>query len=566
MRERLLIFASVVLPLAYLIPNHYPPWTAFHADLAAAIALIPLMIWALWQRGPLPVAAIAIAALSFLPLMQVLAGQIRFAGDGWIAWLYLTGFAFAILAGARLTANDSRGSKALSSLTPLWTGLILAALISVGIAIHQWLDLGLLGLFIDEVKRGDRPYANFSQPNNLATLLMLGLAGTGFLYENKKLNWTIAIAAALVLSFGVALTQSRTPLLALALIWPTYLLTRRRASLRTAPKALLAVTAAFLLTVCFWQGLNRVLLLSDASSLAARMGENLRVILWQSMLEAVGRSPWVGYGWNQVGLAQQATALDFPATRYFFDSAHNLILDIALWAGLPVALAVAIGLFFWLVRQLAACRDPLSWWTLLAIVFVLCHAMVEYPLSYAYFLLPVGIFVGALSVGMTSDANRWIRSATLWPIFAVAGTSALMVFTMVSAEYVRFEEEWRQIRLGRILGAESKSDAPSQVTVLTQLQAWAQFAQMTPRRGMTREQLELMRRVAERYGFASITFKYAEALALNGDSGAAAIALEKLCKIQQPKACSDAISEWRSKSEGRYPEFRIVKLPSLSRP
>ena len=111
MRKRLFIFASLVLPLAYVLPNHYLPWATFHADLVAAGALIPLMLWALWQRGPIPALASSIALLSFVPLIQVAFGQISFAGDGWMAWLYLMGFSFAVLAGARFVqrVNTSGG-------------------------------------------------------------------------------------------------------------------------------------------------------------------------------------------------------------------------------------------------------------------------------------------------------------------------------------------------------------------------------------------------------------------------------------------------------------------------
>lgn len=562
MRERLFAFASLVLPLAYLLPNHYPPWGTFHSDLVAGVALIPVMLWALWQRGPLPALAIGVVMLSFVPLLQVASGQISFAGDGWIAWLYLMGFSFAVLAGARFVRARSSDSYSLTRLEPMWAGLVVAALMSVGIAIHQWLNLQLMGLFIIELKSGDRPFANLSQPNQLATLLMLGLAGTAFLYENRALRGPVAVASALALAFGLGMTQSRTPLLALAIIWPAYWLMRRRVALRTTPLALSAITAGFALTVWIWPALNRIMLLANASTLAERMGENLRLTLWQSMAEAVARSPWVGYGWNQVPLAQQATALEFPATRHYFDSAHNLILDIALWSGVPVAVAVAAGLSLWLARRVVACRDPLSWCVLLAVAVVFCHAMVEYPLSYAYFLLPVGFLMGAVSGGSTVEG---VLRARFWlprPILGIAGLAVLAMFVMVSVEYIQLEEEWRQIRFEQSHIGDAKAEPPPHTVILTQLQARARFAQTTPTRGMAPEQLEWMRRVAERFAWAGTTFKYAEALALNGEPKAAGIALAKLCKIQMPNVCRKAINEWTA-SEEKYPELRNVGLPAM---
>lgn len=561
MRERLIAFASVVLPVAFLLPNHYPPWGTFHSDLVAGVALIPLMLWALWQRGPLPVLAIGIGMLSLVPLIQVASGQMNFAGDGWLAWLYLMGFSFAVLAGARFAQTGLGGSYSLNRLQSMWVGLVVAALISVGIAIHQWLDLQLLGLFIIELKPGDRPFANLSQPNQLATLLTLGLVGTAFLFESRALRATVAMVAVLVLAFGVGMTQSRTPLLVLAIAWPAYWLMRRRVALRTTPLALLLATAGFALTAWAWPALNRILLLPDASSLGERMGQNLRLTLWQSMAEALARSPWVGYGWNQVPLAQQATALEFPATRYYFDSAHNLIFDIALWNGLPVALVVAVGLFLWFASRIAACRDPLTWSVLLAVAAVFCHAMVEYPLAYAYFLLPVGFFMGAVNGKAGTHGMRWAQFSLPRPVLGFAGLAVLLMFLRVSVEYIQFEETWRQIRLeqSRIGGAKA---APSHTLVLTQLQARARFAQTTPTKGMSADQLDWMGHVVERYGWAGTAFKYAEALALNGQPRAAAVVLAKLCKTQTPKLCIKALDEWRSDSEAKYPEFREVALPA----
>lgn len=562
-RDRLFGFASLVLPLAYLVPNHYPPWASFHADWVTGIALIPLMFWATWQRGPLPALALGVSILSLVPLMQIASGQITFAGDGWMAWLYLIGFSFAVLAGARFVRPRADTSDSIVRLVPMWGSLVLAALISVGIAIHQWLDLQFLGLFILELKPGDRPYANLSQPNQLATLLMLGLAGTAFLFESRVLRESIAMVSALLLAFGVGMTQSRTPLVALALTWTAYLLMRRRAALRTTPAALLLVTAAFALTVWAWPALNNLLLLPGAPSLAERMGQNLRLTLWQSLAAALARSPWVGYGWNQIPLAQQTTALEFPPTRFYFDSSHNLIFDVALWSGLPIALAVAGGLFLWFVRRATACRDPLSWWLLLAIALVFCHAMVEYPLSYAYFLLPVGFFMGALNSVADVGSLRWSPLTLPRPILGVVGLAALAMFVRVSTEYIRLEEELREIRFEQSRIGDARAGTAPRILVLTQLQARARFAQTTATRGMATAQLEGMRRVTERYAAGGTTFKYAEALALNDEPQAASVVLAILCKIQQPKLCLRAIDEWRSDSEKKYPELRNVALPAI---
>ena len=96
---------------------------------------------------------------------------------------------------------------------------------------------------------------------------------------------------------------------------------------------------------------------------------------------------------------------------------------------------------------------------------------------------------------------------------------------------------------------------------MTQLREHASFGRMQPAPGMTLAQLEWMRRIAERFGWAGNTFKYAKALALNAQPQAAGLALAKLCKIQSPPKCRWAIDEWRSLAAEKYPELRDVALP-----
>ena len=48
-KSKLLCLASAGLVLAWLMPNHYPPWAAFHAEAMAALALVPLALWSGFQ-------------------------------------------------------------------------------------------------------------------------------------------------------------------------------------------------------------------------------------------------------------------------------------------------------------------------------------------------------------------------------------------------------------------------------------------------------------------------------------------------------------------------------------
>lgn len=538
-----MIFASIGLVFAYLAPNHYPPWASFHADAVAALALMPVLIWALYQRGEVPSLTAGALLLALVPLLQLSVGHISFAGDAIIACLYITGFALAVFCGARIASSSNQGAgNSLVSLVPLQAAMVLAGLLSTAVALHQWLNLGLLAIFIVELPAGYRPFANLAQPNQLATLLMLGLAGIAFLYEARMVRASLGMVVALILSFGLAMTQSRTALLGLAVIWVAYLVLRKRAALRMKPVALALPTLLFLGSVWAWPLINDFLLLVDGGSMGERMGQNLRLTLWSSMMDAVSRSPWTGYGWNQVGLAQQVTALDHPATHYWFESSHNIVLDLALWAGLPVAILATCGMLFWFIRRVMACRDPLSWSLLVGISVVFCHAMVEYPLAYAYFLLPIGLFLGALHASTDKGSRRLWSVPRLVPV--LVGFAAMAVFAKVVVEYLELEEEWRNVRMERSFVGGAPAAPARNILLLTQLKARAQFARMNPVVGMPPDQLEFMRRVAARYPTVTFMLPYARAAALNGQQDVASKVMATMCKVQSLAVCQQAEKEW----------------------
>lgn len=558
--RRVVAFAGLLLPLAYLLPNHYPPWATFHADLVTGIAFAPLLIWAIFRQGSVPLIAVGAGMLAMVPLVQIAFGQIIFAGDGWVASLYVMGFALAVLSGFRLMQATHGG---IASAFPIFVGLFFSALLSVGVAIHQWLDLGIFGLFIVEMKPGDRVYANLSQPNQFATLLMLGLASVAFLYESRMLRASIGVVSASILSFGLAMTQSRTPVLALCLIIPFYFAIRKKAQLRISGLALACVVGVFFVAAIWWSEINNWLLLSSVSSLNDRTTESARFILWHSTVDALLRSPWVGYGWNQAGLAQQVVALDYPALRVFFDSSHNLFLDLALWNGIPLAIVISILLIVWLFDQVRGCCNPLVWSVLIAVIAVSSHALVEYPLSYAYFLIPMGFMVGVLS--QANESGSFLKMRVQMPRGVVLGIGlmACAIFLLVASEYARFEDKWRQIRYEQARVGTTESKVNLNMIVLTQLREYAHLARTKPTPGMSSEDLNWMRQVSERYPWAAPTYKYAHAMALNGYPEAASAALAKLCKIQSRALCQKAIDEWRD-LEKQSPVFQMVEIPDLT--
>lgn len=553
-----------VLGLAYLIPNHSPPWVVFHEDAIAGIAFIPLLIWGLSFKGAKPTLTLGAFMLATVPVAQLLSGKILFASDSWLAALYLLGFAFAVLAGARIVFEaSSQQDSVLSGISPLFACFIFAGLLSVGIAIHQWLDLGISNLYVVDMRFGGRPYGNLAQPNQLATLFLLGQLGLMFMYEARSLRGTIAFASAMMLAFGLAMTQSRSVLIALVFFWIAFLGLRTRATLRTGLVPLLAITVFYACITWNWSLINDGMLLSGGTSLVERLHQDLRLTLWWQMFDAATRAPWLGYGWNQLPIAQQLTALDHPATHHYFTSAHNIFIDLAIWGGIPLAILTIACLLMWLIAQAKYCRDPLSWCALVAVFLFFGHSLVEFPLYYAYFLLPVGLLMGALQINLPKVSCWSIKFPR--PVLWAGGGIALALFVAIATEYPEWEQEWQRLRFEKARIGAPEIRPPPRVFILTEFPEITKFARMDPTPNMQVANIEEMRRVVERFGWSNNLFKYAVVMGLNGNPEKAEELLAQLCQIHTERNCREARETWSALAQEKYPELSKIKLPELKK-
>lgn len=319
-----------------------------------------------------------------------------------------------------------------------------------------------------------------------------------------------------------------------------------------------------------WPILDDVLLLSTGVSTALeRMGTpGIRRVIWWSMLDAVGGAPWIGYGWGQISIAQLAVTLDHPHTHLLLESSHNLFLDLALWSGLPIAIVVIAGLAWWFVHQIQACNDPHRWATLVGVAMVFNHAMVEYPLSYAYFLLPIGFFMGALSAS-EQVPSRWScwkrpRPRILRGVLIGVGVFVGSLTISVAIEYFPIEADWSLMRFQEArIGSLAVTEPPPAV-LLTSLQEFLRFSRSQARRNMSDDALETMRRNSERFAYAAPMFKYAVAQALNHQAAGAVTTLKKLCSMQPASVCRSAKNQWEVLTKNSYPELAQINFPEIS--
>ena len=317
--------------------------------------------------------------------------------------------------------------------------------------------------------------------------------------------------------------------------------------------AILAMAAFYVAASAAW----------NLQSAPGRAPEELRTsgtrpLIWRDALSAVTREPLWGFGWTQVGAAQQAVALERPSYFEHVEHAHNLLLDFLVWAGIPVGGTLALLCLLALASQVRRVSDPRAVWLMTGALGLFAHALLELPLEYAYFLIPFGV-----SLGMVNALSARPPAALSLPRWALptAGAALGTVLTVVALDYLPAEESLRMARLETSrIGTDRINSQTPELRVLDQLEAFLRFVRTEPHAGMTAAELDEMRKVSQRFGFAPSLYRYAIALGLNGQPGEAARTLQRLCHIHAPKRCAEAREGWTTMQQ-RYEALRAVPPP-----
>lgn len=309
--------------------------------------------------------------------------------------------AAVVLVAAQAEPDDAEGPL----LRPVLSGMVLAGVLSSAVAMVQvffpsWAD----GDFIAVSGLAGRAVGNLRQPNHLSTILVWGvmalvpLAQQGRVGPVRLPRWlSVALGALMVLA--VVLTASRTGMVAMFLLLGWGLLDRRlprwlRVALALAPVIYLAgwlVSAGWAHETAHAFGGEARLAERDLSS--SRFG------IWKNTLSMIVAQPWTGVGWGEFNFAWTLTP--FPSRPVaFFDHTHNLLLQFAVELGVPMAtvlsllLLAAVVLAFRRSGQHGGDAGIGARAALLIMLMAGLHSMLEYPLWYAYFLLPAAWALG----------------------------------------------------------------------------------------------------------------------------------------------------------------------------
>jgi len=402
------------------------------------------------RESMLPIIALAVMALAtgLSLLFERLPGSLALSSLGLLVAGVLT---FVV---GSIASRQPIGRMAFQAMC---AALLVAGVASFFLALVQvfapaWTE----GDWIARVAGQGRAGGNLRQPNHLSSLLLWSIASLVWLHEvlverqsahtQRPLRAITAVVMG-VLLFGVVLTVSRTGtvcvvLLALWGVMDKHLSRFTRVLLWLAP----------LIYILCWLGMSEW---SQAGAHDFAGGTQLhksdpsssRFGIWANTFELIKQNPWFGVGWGEFNFAWTLTPFPGRPTA-FFDHTHNLPLQFLVELGIPLGTLV-LGLLLWaLWKAFRACvttPEPDSRMVRTAFVMVLMmvvHSMLEYPLWYAYFLLPTafafGICLGHSGPPATQaeasavPPSKWLRRTL------IGASIALMIGTIASVvDYMR---------------------------------------------------------------------------------------------------------------------------------
>ena len=510
-----ILFSVLFLLFAWLIPFHKTPWPTFSSEILTFLSAAFLLLCFYKQKIDIPRPQLIVIPLLSIPLLQLATGQILYASNAILCFTYVLMFWLMVIAGFNLSKETKQREKVFFIFSLL---VLVVGLISSVIAICQWLNLnGYFSPWMYTFK-GNRPYANLAQPNNLATLLTVALLACLFFYEKRLIKNIYLVPYVLILMFSIALTQSRTSWVVCLFILIFLGVKQFNRNKRFGFLKLVGWVAIFGLMIAnlpylqqLISGLSSLKMAETASVIERASSGYLRLDMWQQQWIALLQQPWLGYGWNQTGMAQMA-AYDAHPNHEWYKSAHNIMLDLLIWNGAIIGGLIVVYLTAWLFWLNKGVKDTVSIVAILMVCAILIHGLLEFPLHYAYFLLPVGFLLGVIQAQYKNLPAIQVSSK----ITSVIAIICIVGCAVSVRDYFLYKEQSGIASLKTPLSASQQNVMDKDIILLTQFKERIWWIQLDPKTKMNGEQLAHIERMVANMSAKYDLYKHAQVLAFNG--------------------------------------------------
>ncbi|WP_180173347.1 PglL family O-oligosaccharyltransferase [Acinetobacter sp. YH12029] len=528
MKTLLYLCAAVCIALAWLIPIHYRPWATYTGELYTFFALFALAATFFKEKLMVAKISLPLLLLALIPFVQLAFGQVYYFSIALLCMLFVFSFWLCINIGFSLSQGTEKREKTFLYLSYTF---VASGVMTGLIAICQWLDFDSFLPFVMKISGTTRPFANFAQPNNMATFLLMSLLACLYVYEQQKVKTRYLVACAIPILIGVALSQSRTSWVASICVLVYLAYAQYKDYIRLRWFYSLAWFIGFVALIVLMPKLSQIMSqisdmnIQESRDVAERAGGDMsRLAIWQQMAHAVAAQPWFGYGWHQTSSAFVSIS-DTVQGPVWIRSSHNFILDFLLWNGAIIGVPFLAYFAYWGIQLQKLAKSALSVIGLLMVGVFVIHAMLEFPQNYAYFLLPAGFIIGILQAAKPQTATF---SLSPWFIRIVFVIGAVLI-TVIYRDYAN-----AAIQLGQ---ASKYEKTPEKITnhepiyLLTEFRHRVAIIRLNPYSIVSEQTIQDTEKLVRSYPAKYHIIKYARLLAFNGREAEARHQLQRLKNI-----------------------------------
>ncbi|MDC5553052.1 O-antigen polymerase family [Acinetobacter baumannii] len=508
-----LFLAAILLGFAWLSPFHYNPWVMFSSEISTFAAGLSVLAALFYHHIKIPRAQILLLPFTLIPIVQWGCGLVFDLSTALLSTLYLLGFWFMVLAGYNLSLDQKKRDQIFSGFSLL---VIITSLFTSLIAIFQWLNIESHLIYTLHLI-GNRPYGNFGQPNNMATFLIIGLLGCLYLYEKNKVTVWLLLPSALIILFTIALSQSRTSWIVFPFLLIYWIVKQFGKQKRFRfVQGLLWCLAFFLIAGLILPYITQFIEFStnteitETSSFVVRAGSgHERIGMWIQILHAIAQQPWLGYGWSQTSVAV-VDSIQYGTVHVWFNSAHNVLLDIIIWNGIPIGVVIIAYFTCWFLWLNQQAKETISIIAIMMVCTVLIHAMLEFPQRYAYFLLTCGFLLGIIQAQTPILKGIVLNKQVLRLIWGIS----LILLLAIWRDYNVYVTNSNLLFKNKQPNAEILGS--NQIFILTQFEQRLKWIEMKPKTTLSDADLAVWGNFVKNKATPYNLRKYTQLLAYNG--------------------------------------------------
>lgn len=415
---------SLFFIFSLLNNEHYFPWTTFDSEVYIFYAIIcTFMIFFLKSSKKIKISNFSffLIFLLFVSLFQYYCYDFKQNYISFNLYFFLLVFSSLIINNI-LIENDNIIKFLLFS-------VFVSSVITSLITVIQFFNWGYLSGYIAE-NHSNRYSGNLGQPNHMGTLMLMGFYAS--LYVYKKYQCSVVLFLLPLIVFAMVLTQSRTiwvffiiSILVLVLKWNFF---NKK------------IRDIIILLPIFYVSINQLLKLFTNSGVDAGQRiqvDSARVKLWYDFFRILPDFNIFGGGFENIGRDHFLYGLSF---NHNIISYHNIVMDMYAIYGL-FGLMFCGYIFIKLINILFRIQDESHIIIYMIVVAILNHAMFEFPLYYAYFLLPLIVILNYFDTLYKNGSYFDIKLNKNFLSFI------FLVFIAFLVKYIQFvEENWRYYR------------------------------------------------------------------------------------------------------------------------